>query len=307
MDADVTQISTRGRPPICDYEGSRYRTEFWNPERAYEDGAERAALRALLPPSGRFLVDVGAGFGRLADLYGGYERVVLLDYARSQLLQARERLGDAGPGGKPRYLYVLGDFYRLPFAPGLFDAVVMVRTLHHAADAPAVLRQVGALLAPGGTFVLEFASKRHLKAILRYLLRRQAWSPFDPEPVEFVPLNYDFHPRWVQEHLRKVGLTVQRARAVSFFRVGFLKRTIPTGLLVTLDGWLQPVGALFPLTPSVFLQAVAPPDRSPAPPGAFFRCTACGSLLLVDEGNRLRCTDCGRAFPIQDGLYDFRV
>ncbi|MCX8067638.1 MAG: methyltransferase domain-containing protein [Anaerolineae bacterium] len=307
MDADVTQISIKGHPPICDYEGSRYRTEFWSPERAYEDGAERAALRALLPPSGRFLVDVGAGFGRLVDLYSGYERVVLLDYARSQLLQARERLGDAGPGGKPRYLYVLGDFYRLPFAPGLFDAVVMVRTLHHAADAPAVLRQVGTVLAPGGTFVLEFASKRHLKAILRYLLRRQSWSPFDPEPVEFVPLNYDFHPRWVHEHLRKAGLAVQRARAVSFFRVGFLKRTIPTGLLVTLDRWLQPVGALYPLTPSVFLQAVAPPDRSPAPPGAFFRCTACGSLLLVDEGESLRCTDCGRAFPVQDGLYDFRV
>lgn len=294
------------RPPICDYEGSRYRTEFWNPERAYEDGAERAALRALLPPAGRFLVDIGAGFGRLADLYGGYERVVLLDYARSQLLQARERLGDAGPGGKPRYLYVLGDFYRLPFAPGLFDTVVMVRTLHHAADAPAVLRQVSAVLAPGGTFILEFASKRHLKAVLRYLVRRQAWSPFDPAPVEFVPLNYDFHPRWIRERLQDTGLQIRRARAVSFFRVGFLKRTLPTPLLVALDRWLQPVGGLCPLTPSVFLQAVAPPDRAPAPPGAFFRCTACGSLMLVDEGDRLLCTECGKGFPVQDGLYDFR-
>ncbi|RME38270.1 MAG: methyltransferase domain-containing protein [Thermoflexia bacterium] len=307
MDSDEERPERMNeRPPICDYEGSRYRTEFWNPERAYEDGAERAALRALLPPIGRFLVDIGAGFGRLADLYGGYERVVLLDYARSQLLQARERLGEAGPGGRPCYLYVLGDFYRLPFAPGLFDAVVMVRTLHHAADAPAVLRQVSRILAPGGTFVLEFASKRHLKAVLRYFLRRQAWSPFDPEPVEFVPLNYDFHPRWVREHLRAVGLRVRRARAVSFFRVGFLKRAFPVKLLVALDRWLQPLGALYPLTPSVFLQAVAPPDRASALPGAFFRCTACGSLLLVDEGNGLRCIDCGAAFPVQDGLYDFR-
>jgi len=293
-------------PPICDYEGSRYRTEFWVPERAYEDGAERVALRALLPPTGRRLVEIGAGFGRLADLYGGYERVVLLDYARSQLQDAQERLGEAGPGGRPRYTYVLGDFYRLPFAPGLFDAVVMVRTLHHAADAPAVLRNISGILAPGGIFVLEFASKRHLKAIFRYVLGRQSWSPFDPQPVEFVPLNYDFHPAWIRRHLEECGLRVTRIRTVSHFRVGFLKRTVPTGLLVFLDRLLQPTGALWQLTPSVFVRAAAPADRPPAPSGSFFRCTACGSLLLVDEGDRLICTDCGTAFPFQDGLYDFR-
>lgn len=293
-------------PPICDYEGSRYRTDFWRPERAYEDGAERVALQALLPPTGRLLIEIGAGFGRLADLYGGYERVVLLDYARSQLRDARERLGDAGPGGRPRYFYVLGDFYRLPFAPGLFDTVVMVRTLHHAADAPAVLRNISAILVPGGTFVLEFANKRHLKAVFRYVLRRQTWSPFDPQPVEFVPLNYDFHPAWIRRHLEENGLRVDAIRTVSHFRLGFLKRAVPTAWLIFLDRLLQPTGALWQLSPSVFLRAMAPSDRSPAPAGRFFRCIACGSLLLVDEGDRHICTDCGTTFPFQDGLYDFR-
>ncbi|HHS98334.1 MAG TPA: methyltransferase domain-containing protein [Chloroflexi bacterium] len=292
--------------PICDYEGSRYRTEFWGRDRAYEDGAERLAMRALLPPTGRRLVEIGAGFGRLADLYTGYDEVVLLDYARSQLRQARERLGDVGPGGRPRYIYVLGDFYRLPFVPGLFDTVVMVRTLHHAADAPAVLRNVSRILAPQGAFVLEFASKRNLKAILRYLLRRQDWSPFAPEPVEFVPLNFDFHPRWVLSYLRRLDLRVERVRAVSFFRIGFLKRAVPNRLLVRLDGALQPLGALFPLTPSVFLRARAPADRPTAPPGTFFRCVHCGSAVLIDQGDRVVCTDCGAGFPVEEGLYDFR-
>ncbi|HRT31545.1 MAG TPA: hypothetical protein P5211_03925 [Anaerolineae bacterium] len=71
--------------PICNYEGSRYSTEFWDSSRAYEDGAERAALRVLLPPQGRRLIEIGAGFGRLADLYQGYETVVLFDYASTQL------------------------------------------------------------------------------------------------------------------------------------------------------------------------------------------------------------------------------
>ncbi len=42
------------RPPICDYEGSNYRTEFWESKgRNYEDQVERIALRRLLPKHGR--------------------------------------------------------------------------------------------------------------------------------------------------------------------------------------------------------------------------------------------------------------
>ena len=294
------------QPQVIDYEGSTYRTDFWTPDRQYEDGTERVAMRALLPRSGRRLVEIGAGYGRLVDLYAGYEEVVLLDYARSQLLQARDLLGDAGPGGNPRFIYVLADFYSLPFGSGLFDTVVMVRTLHHAADAPAVLHGVSRILGPSGRFVLEFASKRHLKAILRYVLRRQSWSPFDHQPVEFVELNYDFHPAWIRHHLEQAELRIERVRTVSHFRAGFLKRVVPTGLLVALDRLCQPTGALWQLTPSVFVRSAADADKLPAPEGVFFRCTVCGSTLLEDEGHQLVCLDCGVAFPFEDGLYDFR-
>jgi SAM-dependent methyltransferase len=292
--------------PICDYEGSAYRTEFWGQGREYEDGAERVALRRLLPPAGRRLIDIGGGYGRLFPLYSGYDEVVLFDYALSQLRQGRELWGDAGPGGKPRYTYVAGDFYRFPFAPGMFDTVTMVRTLHHAADAPAVLRGVAQILASGGTFVLEFANKRNLKAILRHLLRRQDWSPFDREPVEFAKLNFDFHPAWVREQLAGVGLQVQKTRAVSYLRIGLLKRLVPTGLLVALDRLLQPTGALCQLSPSVFVRCRGDDKASP-PPGAFFRCTVCGSMMLVEEGEALACTDCGARFAIRDGIYDFKA
>ena len=60
---------------------------------------------------------MGAGAGRNTPRYAGFEQVVLLDYSRTQLRQAQERLGDS-----PRYIYVAADAYRLPFAPGLFDA-----------------------------------------------------------------------------------------------------------------------------------------------------------------------------------------
>ena len=293
--------------PVCDYEGSAYRSEFWGQGREYEDAVERIALRRLLPASGHRLVEIGGGYGRLNDLYSGYDEVVIFDYARSQLRQAQELWGDADPGGRPRYLYVAGDFYNLPFAPGVFDTVTIVRTLHHAADAPAVLRGVGRILAPGGAFVLEFANKRHLKAILRYLAHRQDWSPFDREPVEFVKLNFDFHPAWMWEQLREAGLQVKERRTVSHFRIGFLKRTIPTGLLVALDRLFQPTGALWQLTPSVIVRCAARNDKPPAPQGAFFRCTVCGSTMLVDEGQELCCTDCGARFAVRNGIHDFKA
>jgi SAM-dependent methyltransferase len=299
----MVQETTR---PVCDYEGSAYRTEFWGQGREYEDAVERVALRRLLPATGRRMIDIGGGYGRLFPLYSGYDEVVLFDYALSQLRQGRELWGDAAPGGRPRYTYVAGDFYRFPFAPGLFDTVAMVRTLHHAADAPAVLRGVAQILASGGTFVLEFANKRNLKAILRRLLRRQAWSPFDREPVEFVELNFDFHPAWMREQLAGVGLTIQKTRAVSYFRVGLLKRAVPTGLLVALDRLLQPTGALCRLSPSVFVRCQGGDKAAPAA-GAFFRCTVCGSTMLVEEGDILSCTDCDARFAIRDGIYDFKA
>ncbi len=48
-------------PRVIDYEGSTYSTEFWTGAREYEDRAERIAIRAMLPPTGGRLIDIGAG------------------------------------------------------------------------------------------------------------------------------------------------------------------------------------------------------------------------------------------------------
>ncbi len=101
--------------PICDYEGSRYSSEFWTQARTYEDAVERIALQALLPPKGKTLIEIGAGFGRLAELYAGYDTVVLMDYAHTQLAQAVERLGtDGASEGRPHYVFVQANFTTCP-------------------------------------------------------------------------------------------------------------------------------------------------------------------------------------------------
>jgi len=290
------------RPPVCDYEGSDYQTSFWEQGgREYEDQVEAIALRRLLPPAGKLLLEIGAGAGRNTPRYGGFERIVLLDYSRSQLQQAQHSLGRSD-----RYIYVAADAYRLPFVPGLFDAATMIRTLHHLAAAAQALQQVHQVLQPGAIFILEFANKQNIKAILRYGLRRQAWSPFTSEPVEFAALNYDFHPRAVREWLRQADFTVERQLTVSHFRIGLLKRYLPLRFLVALDSIAQLSGDYWQLSPSVFIRAQTTASGLVAAPAAFFRCPECGAYPLEEKEGWLPCLACGRGWQVHDGIYDFR-
>jgi ubiquinone/menaquinone biosynthesis C-methylase UbiE len=293
-------------PPVCNYEGSDYQQSFWEQGgREYEDRAEAIALKRLLPKSGRLMLELGAGAGRNTPRYSGFERVVLLDYSTTQLAQAQEKLARTD-----KYIYVAADIYRLPFQDRLFDSATMIRALHHMADAPKALGQIKNVLQPGAVFILEFANKLNLKSILRYLFGRQAWSPFTLEPVEFVKLNFDFHPKAIRTWLQDLGFSVDRTLTVSYFRVGFLKRWIPAGLLAALDGLLQPSGAIMQLTPSVFVKVTnGSQDRQSEIPLnviSLFKCPSCGRGQLQDKADHLFCPGCGSRWGVENGIYDFR-
>ena len=293
-------------PPVCNYEGSDYQTSFWDRGgREYEDRTEAIALKRLLPGSGDLLLELGAGAGRNTPRYLGFERIVLLDYSRTQLEQAQQRLGTS-----EKYIYVAADIYRLPFVPGLFDAATMIRTLHHMADAPKALGQVRNALSTSGVFVLEFANKQNLKAIVRYLLGRQTWNPFSLEPVEFVELNFDFHPKAIRNWLQDLGFTIEKTLTLSHFRLGALKRIVPTNVLVALDSLFQWTGAWWQFTPSVFVRARADGSgRSggvPASVSQFFQCPSCAHTPLTEGADYLECPNCGRRWEVRDGIYDFR-
>jgi ubiquinone/menaquinone biosynthesis C-methylase UbiE len=299
--------------PVCDYEGSDYQASFWERGgRGYEDACEEIALRRLLPPAPqRRMLELGAGAGRNTPRYGGYDEITLVDYSRTQLEQARARLGD-----NPRYRYVAADIYYLPFAPALFDAATMIRTLHHMVEPRLALAQVRQCLVPGAIFILEFANKQNLKAVLRYLVKRQSWSPFTPEPVEFAPLNFDFHPATVRAWLQANQFAVERQLTVSHFRFGPFKRLLPVRLLAGLDSLAQLSGDLWQLSPSVFVRsrAVGTPAGDPksAPEageaGEFaFRCPACGHAPLPDTPPLITCPACSCTYPVEGGIYDFRI
>ena len=287
-------------PRVIDYEGSKYSTEFWNPAREYEDRAERIAIKAMLPPRGRRLIEIGAGAGRLADLYRGYDEVILMDYARSTVLEARDRWSN-----DPRFKFVAADLYSLPFNTGVFDAIVMIRVIHHLVDVPRAFNQIAATLQANGVFLLEFANKRNLKSIARYALRKQTWSPYDRSPVEFVELNFDFHPAWMKSQLQSAGFSMAQARAVSMLRLGLFKRLFGARRLAAIDGALQRPLAPFALAPSMFVLCTSPsPDENRRGEG-LFKCPTCGLPLPDQSNDELQCTNQHR-WSKRDGIYDFR-
>jgi ubiquinone/menaquinone biosynthesis C-methylase UbiE len=288
--------------PVCDYEGSDYQQTFWEQgDREYEDRVEAVALRRLLPEGGRRLLEVGAGAGRNTPRYQGFEQIVLLDYSRSQLEQARDRLGLDG-----RYVYVVADVYRMPFGEQLFDAATMIRTLHHLTEPGIALEGIRQTLVPGADFILEYANKRNLKAILRWLFRKQSWNPFNRETIEFAPLNFDFHPAQVRTWLIQAGFAIERQLTVSHLRLGIFKRTVPVGALVALDSLMQLTGGLWQLTPSVFVGTrVAGEAENPAA-RLQWRCPSCRSRDLNQVQDGLQCSNCGLVWSLREGIYDFK-
>jgi SAM-dependent methyltransferase len=258
-----------------------YRDRFW-PGRRYEDQCDRIALRALLPATGGRLMDVGAGFGRLAHEYGGYREVVLVDPSDALLGSARERLGS-----DPRFTFLSGTAQHLPVADASVDAVVCVRVLHHVSDLRPAIAEFARILRPGGILVMETANKRNLKAILAWLMRRRRSSPFRRGSERYVAMSlvprprgartraavtrpdehaggrrpwtapsYRHAPQDVRPWLREVGFAAVRTRSVGLLRPSFVTGHVPTRALAVLERVLQP--ALAPVTagPSMFYAAV---------------------------------------------------
>ena len=116
-------------------------------------------LRQLLPAQGGLLLDAGSGpiqYPEYLTYSESFERRVCLDISQRALAEARGRIGGHG-------LFVVGDVARLPFAPGVFDAVVSLHTVHHlpADEHEQAFRGFYRVLAAGGRAVTVYSWGDH--------------------------------------------------------------------------------------------------------------------------------------------------
>ena len=136
-------------------------------------------LRALRPPSGGRLLEVGCGRGIALPVLAARLRpseLVGVDLDPALVSIARERVHARGLAAQ----LVEGDLRDLPFDDESFDLVVDFGTCYHVGGGVlgmrAALRQIARVLRPGGLFIHETPVAQHLAHPVRSFRRRLPWA-----------------------------------------------------------------------------------------------------------------------------------
>ena len=242
---------------VSDYNGYDYKKIFWeDADREYEDQADRMAIRKLLPKRMEKFADIGGGYGRLANEYlKRAHKVIIFDYSKSELKQAKEIYGD-------KVETRAGDIYKLPFKDGELDGLMMVRVTHHLKHMDKALAELYRVLKPGGVAVIEVANKRTLPKMARYVTGRSKVNPWDKKVADYKEISkdgfYNYHPKYVEEIFKKTGFETEKVLSVSNFRSGALKRLFGTKNLVKMENGAQQMLAPIRFAPSIYYKLRKP-------------------------------------------------
>lgn len=130
-----------------------------------------AAFSSLLPglglPERARILELGCGGGTYVRLLAGLGyRTIGLDYS----LPSLQRAVAADPGRKG--LYLSGEAYQLPFAPGSFDLVLSIGVLQALSEPARALAEMTRVLRPGAALVVEALNGQGGIALARKVIQR---------------------------------------------------------------------------------------------------------------------------------------
>ncbi len=284
------------------YEGIEYR-EFWKGLQRHKlNELEHAVVHNLLPVSGHRIIDVGCGYGRLADCYlNRFQQVVMLDGSMSLLRQALEQT-------RGQAICIAGDVTHLPFRPAAFDAALMVRVFHHIPDSQVCLSELHRILCNNGRFIFSYRNKRNALHTMQWLVHRNTENPFTTEPAGVGSTLISHHPDAVRHMLLESGFGNIRYYGAGVFdwlagKLGSVGRWVPSGMqLAGLLGSSK-------IAPWILCGAIAVKNTSLIDSGEIadlLQCPSCGGSLSGDEQGYL-CPVCKRHYPVEDGIIDLRI
>jgi len=304
---------------IVDYEDYDYR-EFWSGEkRSYEHLSEIFALKKLISKKGKRFIDIGGGYGRLSSTYINlFPQIVLLDYSLKNLSLAKKELYKKS---KSKIYFVASDAYNMPFKNSTFDFVISIRVMHHLTEPQNFLNEISRILSPEGFFILEYANKRNLKKILRFLFKTRSENPFSYKPSMIGRNIFNFHPIFIKDKLEYTGFKILKILSVSNFRLNIFKKLISPEILSKIDDLVQfPLGFI-KTGPSIFVLSQKKDKKvsydnkdliekskelSNDLEKTLWECVHCKSDNINEKEDMLICNKCGVKFAIRNGIYDFR-
>jgi SAM-dependent methyltransferase len=304
-----------------DYENYDYR-EFWEDnKRAYEDASERMAIGKLFESEKKsgVIIDIGCGYGRLFNEYRDYDIIIMMDYSLNNLKNTKNTVLDYLRQDKSEFdkvHFIAADAINIPFRNDVFDAAISVRIVHHLNYPEKFISETGRVLKNKGLFILEFANKRNMKNILKFIAGRLSQSPFSPEPLMIGENIRDNHPSLIMGSFKKNSLKINRILSVSNLRAGFLKRKLSLRNLLRLENILQNLFSLCKLGPSIFIKAFKNKGKNTEMPEKIIKkftdmllCPECKNAesSLEISADSLICNFCGSKYIINDGIFDLRL
>jgi len=226
---------------------------YWE-RRKYENISGKYALKTFLDKinltSNKKLIDIGAGFGRLADVYGyKFKHATLVDPSIKNLEIAKRKLGTAG------FTFTQSIGSKLPFKNESFDVAVFVRVIHHLKEPEIVLKEINRVLKKNGWLILEFANKAHFKATVFNHGNNDNLEPIDiSDDDSFLPFR-NYHPKWIENILRETGFKATEKLSVSNFRSSLIKRVVPYQILFAIERIVQKPLGIINFGPSIYVLA----------------------------------------------------
>lgn len=301
--------SGAGLPPTINtedperlYEGIEYR-EFWTgPQKRELDKIEHLIVRNLLPISGHRIIDVGCGYGRLSDCYKNrFQQVIMVDGSMSLLRQALENTGRQA-------IYIACDVTHMPFQTATFDAVLMIRVVHHIQDSSICLTEMHRILSNDGHFVFSYMNKQNPKRIIRWLLGTNKENPFNKEPGGIGSTLISFHPKTIHQMLLECGFS-----SIQYSGAGVMDKLAGivgfTQLLDKLGEYLAPFFAKSKIAPWIFCNAIAKGNSIQRDANRIcdlLQCPSCGGNIS-NNSQEYMCLSCLRHYPVIDGIIDMRL
>lgn len=245
----VRKIANQYDDPTYNY------LNYWD-ERDYEHASELLAIGRLIKGKQfKKAVDIGGGYGRLCIFLEQFANEVTLAEPSQQQLDIGKVFLKDHPEVK-RQLMQADD---LKFKDNSLDLITMIRVMHHLPDPSTEFKELARVLAKDGLLVLEVANYAHGRNRLKFILKAKKLPtrPVDirseknrnDDEIAFVNHN----PKTVIKQLEKAGLTVERTLSVSNLRSPSLKKVVPRGAMLAIEGFLQPALSHTYFGPSVFM------------------------------------------------------
>ena len=251
---------------FCYYDDNKFEyRDYWH-GRKYENDSEIIALKRFFSKidksvklSKLSLLDIGAGFGRLASFYlPKVKSAVLLEPSKKLSKQARENLKKYN-----NFNLISDSIEQKSFLKGRFDIVLMIRVVHHLESPKEAFRKINSLLVPGGYLILEYPNKIHFKNLFLCFFGRcsslLALERIDRRSAEEIKSHsipfYNYHPFWIGRELKKNCFELIEKRSVSNLRSSLLKKIIPYFFLIQVEKLAQKTLSVLWFGPSVFVLA----------------------------------------------------